>query len=255
MRCARTVPGRTSSWNEEPPGAPAPSCAGAPGGCGLTGTVRNRKNHRVTASSTAKQVYDGLVLPAAISGHPGLELCNTVAGWGDEDPYDYLQGYEHVVALAASLGLVDGERAVGLRRAAEDDPRPAHRVLAETRRFRSSLYAVLTQDRPDEGDVRRVARTFATAASARTLEHVGSWGSRWHFPADLGLRVPLLALAWQARALVEADEQRQVGRCPGIGCGWLFINQTGRRRWCVMSICGNRAKARRFARRHAQDGP
>ena len=206
-------------------------------------------------TSAAQQVYDGLVLPAPIAGHPGLELCNTIAGWGDEDSYDYLQGYEHVVGLAASLGLVDEERSAALRRAAEEDRKAADRLLAETRRFRSSLYAVVTQDRPEDGDVQRVARAFAAAASARTLERAGVWGSRWGFPESLGLRTPLLALAWQARTLVEADEHRYVGRCPGNGCGWLFVNPTGRRRWCVMSVCGNRAKARRFAHRHAPDGP
>ncbi|MGE5829869.1 MAG: CGNR zinc finger domain-containing protein [Micromonosporaceae bacterium] len=39
--------------------------------------------------------------------------------------------------------------------------------------------------------------------------------------------------------------------CPGEICGWLFADPRGRRRWCSMAWCGNRAKARRYARRHA----
>jgi len=51
------------------------------------------------------------------------------------------------------------------------------------------------------------------------------------------------------------SDEREVSRvklCPGHDCGWLFLDETrnGRRRWCLMETCGNRAKARRnYARR------
>ena len=41
-------------------------------------------------------------------------------------------------------------------------------------------------------------------------------------------------------------------RCPGRNCGWLFLDRSGRRRWCSMQICGSREKMRR--RRAAQRG-
>ena len=40
-----------------------------------------------------------------------------------------------------------------------------------------------------------------------------------------------------------------VGACPGRGCGWLFFDPAHRRHWCIMAICGNRAKARAYAER------
>lgn len=202
-------------------------------------------------TATAHQDFEGFVLPAPVAGHPGLELCNTIAGWGEEATFDYLHDYEHVASLAAALDLIDRDRMRALLQEAAAHPGAARQVLAETRRFRASLYAVLTRDRPDDKDVDRVSRTFAAAAAARRLDKVGPWGSRWVIPEEVGLRTPLLALAWEARALVESDEHTTVGRCPGSECGWLFTNPSGRRRWCVMSICGNRAKARRFAERHA----
>jgi len=51
------------------------------------------------------------------------------------------------------------------------------------------------------------------------------------------------------------SDEREISRvklCPGHDCGWLFLDETrnGRRRWCLMETCGNRAKARRnYARR------
>jgi predicted RNA-binding Zn ribbon-like protein len=49
-----------------------------------------------------------------------------------------------------------------------------------------------------------------------------------------------------AELLTSADIDR-VRECDGRGCGWLFLDtsKAGRRRWCSMAICGNRAKARR----------
>ena len=52
--------------------------------------------------------------------------------------------------------------------------------------------------------------------------------------------------------LIDMREIQRVKRCPGIDCGWLFIDETknARRKWCVMELCGNRAKAsRNYARR------
>ena len=41
----------------------------------------------------------------------------------------------------------------------------------------------------------------------------------------------------------------RIGVCPGHDCGWLFVNTSGRRRWCQMAVCGNRAKQAAHARR------
>lgn len=61
------------------------------------------------------------------------------------------------------------------------------------------------------------------------------------------------AVATDAIALL-ADPGRleRVSRCPGRGCGWLFLNASGRRRWCSMSTCGSREKMRRLHQRHTQ---
>jgi predicted RNA-binding Zn ribbon-like protein len=59
-----------------------------------------------------------------------------------------------------------------------------------------------------------------------------------------------LLLAIAARALIEGSWSR-LKVCPGDDCGWAFYdhsrNQSGR--WCSMSVCGGRAKARAHYRR------
>jgi predicted RNA-binding Zn ribbon-like protein len=60
------------------------------------------------------------------------------------------------------------------------------------------------------------------------------------------------AVATDAIALLrDPDRLRRVSRCPGRDCGWLFLNLSGRRRWCSMSTCGSREKMRRLHRRRA----
>ncbi len=63
---------------------------------------------------------------------------------------------------------------------------------------------------------------------------------RGGFDAALGV---LLAVA--AAAMIEGAWSR-LKVCPGIDCGWAFYDHSRNRsgRWCSMSVCGGRAKAR-----------
>lgn len=72
-------------------------------------------------------------------------------------------------------------------------------------------------------------------------------------PGDLANGQPLESLlAVSALSiLVDPREWRRIKMCPGENCGWLFLDETknGRRSWCSMALCGNRAKAaRHYAR-------
>ena len=68
------------------------------------------------------------------------------------------------------------------------------------------------------------------------------------------------ALAGLVGPLVRAIAAGESGRfriCANDGCRWVFedTSRGGRRRWCDMTSCGNRAKVRRFrSRRRAGEG-
>lgn len=68
-------------------------------------------------------------------------------------------------------------------------------------------------------------------------------------PADKMQRQPILALAAISALSILADprEHSRIKMCPGDDCGWMFIDETknGRRKWCLMETCGNRAKSAR----------
>ena len=67
------------------------------------------------------------------------------------------------------------------------------------------------------------------------------------------------ALARTATPLVEAIAAGESARfriCANDGCRWVFedTSRAGRRRWCDMATCGNRAKVRRFRSRRRDAG-
>lgn len=54
--------------------------------------------------------------------------------------------------------------------------------------------------------------------------------------------------------LADPRELNRVKMCPGHDCGWVFLDETknARRKWCLMEVCGNRAKStRHYARKVA----
>ena len=66
------------------------------------------------------------------------------------------------------------------------------------------------------------------------------------------------ALALLAAPLVEAIADGDTDRfriCANDACRWVFedTSRGGRRRWCDMQSCGNRAKVRRYRSRHRAD--
>jgi predicted RNA-binding Zn ribbon-like protein len=191
---------------------------------------------------------DGLVLPSAMAGHPALDFCNTLVGWDLPAPVgDFLGTYDHLAVWAAAAGLIDPDAANPLRRSARRRPQEAEAVLREAGDFRAALYSICLDPRPGPQWRRVVART-EEASAAGTLELRGD-RAEWVLPERLGLRLPLLAVARSAGSLLVSDDLSKVRPCEGPECGWLFVDRTGRRRWCTMATCGNRAKARRFSER------
>jgi predicted RNA-binding Zn ribbon-like protein len=66
----------------------------------------------------------------------------------------------------------------------------------------------------------------------------------------------LVPIARSAAVLLSSDAAGRFGRCAAAGCGALFYDTTrnGRRRWCRMDRCGNRAKAAAHYRRRKAAG-
>jgi len=71
----------------------------------------------------------------------------------------------------------------------------------------------------------------------------------WKFDSTTSdFDTPLWPLARSAAELLASDQLQFVHACASKTCEWLFLDtsKSHRRRWCDMTKCGNRAKARNF---------
>lgn len=194
---------------------------------------------------------DGYRLPKLVGSHPALDLCNTWAGWAGpvRQRKEYLVDFDRLAVWTGHAHLLDADTVRTVRRLARRQPAQADAALVQARRLRTALHDTLL-DPKDQRAFRRVAGHAHQAASAAVLHNDSSGIARWTLPAGLGVDLPLLACARAAADLLCSPRRGAVRACPGDGCGWLFLDSRGRRRWCIMAVCGNRAKARSYASRH-----
>jgi predicted RNA-binding Zn ribbon-like protein len=105
---------------------------------------------------------------------------------------------------------------------------------------------------PTDANLAEINRAAAGARVEVLLDPDGPRFAATGMGLDRALGV---VLAMTGTAMLNGTWKR-LKACPGDHCGWAFYdhsrNQTGR--WCSMSVCGGRAKARAHYRRHREDG-
>jgi predicted RNA-binding Zn ribbon-like protein len=100
---------------------------------------------------------------------------------------------------------------------------------------------------PRPADLDALSRVAALARSRQRLSRQGSTVV-WAWASDVPeSERALFRLAIDAADLFVSADAALIRRCGDARCGWLFVDRSrgGRRRWCSMADCGNRAKARR----------
>jgi predicted RNA-binding Zn ribbon-like protein len=199
----------------------------------------------------ASIVVNGLVIPIALAGHPVLDFCNTRAAWLAPVPKEYLVSHAHLTLWAAENDVVPARVVPAMRRAAKRAPGRAAAIVHRAVRFRGALYSVLVGP-ATPGDWAAINIEVRRAGRALTLKR--GRPATWQV-ASTGLELPLLAIAWAAGEFLTTPGAATVAACPSADCGWLFSNPRGRRRWCSMALCGNRAKVRRHAERTRGTAP
>jgi len=191
-----------------------------------------------------------------------LDFANTVpvhhaeSGKRHPDSHPALETYADFVEWGRQAGQVDEETARRLLGNAGRDPRAAEAALANALRLREVIYRLVTagveEKQPGEGDLDAFNDALLQARSRLQLAHRDSefvWA--WK---DLGavLDAPLAPiLESAAQLLTSAADLARVRHCAGDTCDCLFMDTSRNqsRRWCSMSGCGNRAKARRHYQR------
>ena len=168
-----------------------------------------------------------------------LEFVNTRYWRGQAAPTETLKAPEDLVAWLAANG--------GPRNVKPATPREFERAL-ELRETLHRLFDAQAQDKSPAGrDLDALNAALSAAPSRTTLKRErGAYG--WDVDVKSGTALALLApILWTAGDLLTGHRLDRVRRCANPECGWLFLDDSraGKRRWCSMQSCGNRAKARR----------
>jgi len=201
----------------------------------------------MTGLSSHLELVQGVVLPRPIGADPVLDFVNTRSEWTTHGPArtEWLTSYEAFLIWNSYVGLLAPATVFRLIEQAGGQPTEASRRLNATLEFRVDLHDVLTGAATD-GSFEAVARVIERASGRRRLVPTDE-GAAWELPEDLAQ--PLDQLALLAGELLTGPSRAHVRVCPGELCGWLFLDPRGRRRWCSMATCGNRAKVRAHAAR------
>ena len=108
---------------------------------------------------------------------------------------------------------------------------------------------------PASRDLDALNTALASAPTRKTLKR-GREGYEWDIDMKSGTALSLLApVLWSAGDLLAGPKLEKVRRCANPDCLFLFLDDSraGKRRWCSMSSCGNRAKARRHYHKGRED--
>lgn len=65
-------------------------------------------------------------------------------------------------------------------------------------------------------------------------------------PVEKGIMGMKTILFLSLVSLIQSDELKKLTKCANEECPLFFINQSGRRKWCSMKLCGNRNKVEKF---------
>lgn len=176
-----------------------------------------------------------------IGGATCLDFLNTLRDRWAEQPTETLGEPVDLAAWSVAAGLTDELVQVD------------HADLDSALAVRSALFRLLTQeDASTAADVARLNQLAATAPRPTvTLSEAAD--SPTVRPARAATGSEILGLVvLDAFDVLSKPGNTPVKECEHPRCGLRYLDSSrgGRRRWCSMARCGNRAKAQRYDRRH-----
>ncbi|MBA3666654.1 MAG: CGNR zinc finger domain-containing protein [Sphingomonas sp.] len=171
----------------------------------------------------------------------------------DERPaggIERLVSYLRLLDFLRQSGALEAEAFSRLGSLATEQPEEAGNVLASAISLREAMFTVLQSScaarRPAQRPLSVLNRWIPSETKFLTGRKGGlSWSSVAPGNTLCSVLRPLVA---SLADLLTTDAKRQrVKLCSSATCDWYFLDRSPRanRRWCDMTVCGNRAKARR----------
>jgi len=186
-----------------------------------------------------------------------LDFANTL-GDRPRSTEEHLARWTDLVDWGEQAFVISSREASALRRWGAQHERESVAALATAKELREVLYRVysaLAAARPAPARDVSVLNGWLrdSLCHLRVTAHKGEYAWAWA-PAPVPERI-LWPVVRSGADLLVSPERGQVRECQAETCSWLFVDRsrTGKRRWCSMRTCGNRAKVRRFHERQRRE--
>lgn len=183
-----------------------------------------------------------------------LDFANTLYGHTGTPLHEYLHDYIDLVIWSHKTGILTKSDAERLTLAAARHSEDALAVFNRAIALRENIYrvfaALANQAKPVSSDVASLNSARSEALAHSRLEPASKgFIVDWNDKASLDRMLWPLALS--AADILTSVSCTRVRQCSGTPCDWLFLDTSRNhmRRWCSMSVCGNRSKVRRFHER------
>ena len=183
-----------------------------------------------------------------------LDFHNTLTWATSEGVNDRIRNFDDLAQWSLKSSLITKEEAARLRRRVGKRPKRGAKVVNEARRLRSLLHnalgALAAGERIAVADLDELNYAFKRAFKSLQLG-ASPTGMIWANDPTAGPAIIVHRLAWETSQLLTSPDLARLRSCANRECGWLFLDTSKNhsRRWCSMSDCGSRAKARRYYRR------
>jgi predicted RNA-binding Zn ribbon-like protein len=163
--------------------------------------------------------------------------------------------WEKLIHFLEETRIVSAERGVQLLALPHSDPQAAESLLSKAQRLgfamRKAFTAILRKHRIDREWIEPVNEILRITEGHDELV-VEDGNFRIEFIArEGGLDWLLAAVARSGAEIIADGPGARLRLCANPHCGLFFCDKsrTHRRRWCSMSVCGNRSKVAAFARK------
>ena len=187
-----------------------------------------------------------------------LDFTDTVTYRSDSKEKEFLNSYADLLAWCNQAGILSDAESQQLLREAESRPKDAAQALGRARDLRETIYriflAIAQNIPPNETDLGDLNAALARTVSKSRIVATND-GFTWTSQVDCdALDRVIWPVIRSATDLLTSEDIRLVKHCAASDCRSLFldISRNKKRRWCEMSSCGNRAKARRHYHRRKQ---
>jgi len=194
-----------------------------------------------------------------IAGALCLDFINTLDDRYSNEPKELLKTYLDLARFGEDAGTISAGQMDELLTRSMHSPESAQRALEAAIQMREAMYEVfwaLVRKKPVPKGALFVLNSYVQEA-ARHMTLVPSDGHfAWEFEdARNDFEAPLWPIARSAAELLASDQLQFVRACASKTCEWLFLDESKnhRRRWCDMTKCGNRAKAKSFYTRQKRE--